>query len=210
MAQFHKVAQGECLATIAQQYRMNDYRVIYDHPKNAALKLKRPNPNILAEGDTVYIPDNGNKQTDAGTAKQHSFSIKGPTLRYCTVVRDGRGKPLANAAYTLKMEEKILTGKTDSGGLLKEDIPIAAESALLTLPELKMTWNLRFGHLDPVETLTGIQARLNGLGYAAGDAGQDGPPLQSALSAFQKDMGLPVTGTSDKQTQAKLKAVFGC
>ena len=45
MAQTHTVRQGDCMASIAKQFRFADYQTIYGHPQNARLKSRRPNPN---------------------------------------------------------------------------------------------------------------------------------------------------------------------
>ena len=49
MATLHTVVQGEHLSRIAKQYGFTDYRVIWEHRRNAALRGKR-NPNVLFPG----------------------------------------------------------------------------------------------------------------------------------------------------------------
>lgn len=57
----------------------------------------------------------------------------------------------------------------------------------------------------PSETVARAQQSLGMLGYDTGGAdGQVGPRTQSAISAFQRDRGLPVTGQLDGQTLAAL------
>ena len=43
----HTVAQGECLSSIAYQFKLASWQVIYDDPHNADFKAKRPNPNLI-------------------------------------------------------------------------------------------------------------------------------------------------------------------
>jgi nucleoid-associated protein YgaU len=57
MAIDHTVVQGEYLSKIARSYGFSDYRTIWEHPKNAALKQARQNPNVLFPGDRLFIPD---------------------------------------------------------------------------------------------------------------------------------------------------------
>jgi hypothetical protein len=57
MAIDHTVVQGEYLSKIARNYGFSDYRTIWEHPKNAALKQARQNPNVLFPGDRLFIPD---------------------------------------------------------------------------------------------------------------------------------------------------------
>jgi peptidoglycan hydrolase-like protein with peptidoglycan-binding domain len=63
----------------------------------------------------------------------------------------------------------------------------------------------------PVDTTSGLRARLDHLGYDAGlvDRGSD-EELRSALEELQCDFGLTVDGLSGPQTQAKLVHVDGC
>src|SRR5262249_8508870 len=74
---------------------------------------------------------------------------------------------------------------------------------------------IKVGHLDPVEEVSGQQARLNNLGYFAGPLeGKTEEENQalflSAIEEFQCDHGLRVDGICGPQTQAKLKEVHGC
>jgi N-acetylmuramoyl-L-alanine amidase len=47
MAVNHTVKQRECLSGIAKKYDFRDFRIIFNHPKNAEFKRKRPNPNVI-------------------------------------------------------------------------------------------------------------------------------------------------------------------
>lgn len=44
------------LQKIAREHDLHHWRNIYDHPKNSALRKKRPNPNVLQVGDTFWLP----------------------------------------------------------------------------------------------------------------------------------------------------------
>ena len=68
MPVFHKVQSGECLSTIGKQYRFEDFRTIFDHPKNGPLKRKRENPNVLLPGDCLFIPDKEQQTGDSSSA----------------------------------------------------------------------------------------------------------------------------------------------
>jgi hypothetical protein len=57
MASDFSVDPGDCFASIAKAKGFFNYRTLYDHADNAALKAKRPNPNQLVEDDVVQIPD---------------------------------------------------------------------------------------------------------------------------------------------------------
>jgi hypothetical protein len=57
MARTHVVLEGETLESIAAAQGFHDFRKLYDSPENAALRLKRPHPALVAPGDEVVIPD---------------------------------------------------------------------------------------------------------------------------------------------------------
>jgi N-acetylmuramoyl-L-alanine amidase len=74
---------------------------------------------------------------------------------------------------------------------------------------------IKIGHLDPVDELSGQQARLNNLGYFAGpfeekSEEENKTMFLSAVEEFQCDHSLVVDGKCGPNTQAKLKQVHGC
>lgn len=50
----HLVKQGECLSSIAAQYRFA-WEQLWNLPQNRELRLKRKNPNILFPGDGRFL-----------------------------------------------------------------------------------------------------------------------------------------------------------
>jgi hypothetical protein len=50
------VKTGDNLSLIASRFGLQSWRDIYEHPDNAAFRSKRPNPNVILVGDTVFIP----------------------------------------------------------------------------------------------------------------------------------------------------------
>src|SRR6188474_2142210 len=119
----HVVAQGDCFSKIAKRYGFADYKVIYDHPDNAELKKKRPNPNVLWPGDRVAVPEREEKDVECASGKKHTFKVKVPkkTLRLRLVTIDD--KPLANAEYELDVEGTVQSGTTDGDGRVEEKVP---------------------------------------------------------------------------------------
>lgn len=69
----------------------------------------------------------------------------------------------------------------------------------------EQVYRFELRRMDPSDTISGAQARLHLLGY--GVNGIDGvldEPTRAALSAFQEDHELEITGELDDATQAKL------
>ena len=210
MAQSHIVQQGEHLPQIAEQYAFRDYRTIWDHPRNAALKTQRKNPNVLLPGDEVFIPDKVQKTASCATTQRHRFQIQAQQVWLRIVVKDVDDEPIVDTPYHLEVEGQVYELRTKAGGLIEHLIPKTAKSGKLVLPELALHLPFRIGDLDPVEETTGWQARLNNLGYGAGNStAADDPQLLSAIEEFQCDYDLTVDGVCGPQTQAKLKALHG-
>jgi hypothetical protein len=217
MPSYLRVAQGECLSSIAEKYGFSDYKTIYNHPENADFRKLRPNPNIICPKDEIYIPDLQQSEYNRSTDQKHTFVRKKSKVLLRMAIQDDDGIPVSGADYQIFGEETI-SGVTGAGGLIQETIPADLERLTLQVTMRKKNghvttrkWSLNLGHLDPVDTAAGIQARLNNLGYDSGEVdGVIGPRTKSAIRAFQKDESLTVDGIAGPHTQAKLQSVHGC
>ena len=131
-------------------------------------------------------------------------------------ILDAAGYPRRLVPYLLTVRTaggeagKSRTGETDFDGFLHEPIPydaVGGELILRTSGGLR-SLTLRLGYLEPVDTVRGVQSRLNNLGYPCGaEDGVLNEETQEALRHFQRDYGLPATGQEDEATRAKLKDV---
>ncbi|MGK3988663.1 peptidoglycan-binding protein [Sorangium sp. So ce136] len=206
----HIVRQGECLSSIAPKYGFADWRVIYNHPDNAEFKKRRPNPNLIYPGDVLVIPDMEPKAVEVPTGGKHVFTVKVPktVLRLLLEVEE----PFA---YELKYRDVVVSGTTDGKSPIEHPIPADLDGAeLAAWPDTPgneearaggVTWALQLGHLDPIESASGVQGRLKNLGYFSREVdGKDGPELANALAWYQSASGLEPTGVLDDATRAKL------
>lgn len=203
----HEVKQGEHITRLAREYGLIKPELIWDHPENAELKKQRQNMNVLFPGDKVFIPEFEKKEDPRATGKLHQFTLDRPPLKLILKIKDESDKPLANTPCRLNIQGRIVEKTTDGDGRIEEPIDPLDEDAMLDIEGVQAP--LKIGHLDPVDQRTGQQARLNNLGYEAGDA--DDQRFRSAVEEFQCDAGIkPVTGACDAPTQAKLKEIHGC
>jgi N-acetylmuramoyl-L-alanine amidase len=210
----HCVQQGECLSTIAARYGVGRCQALYDHPDNADLRKTRPNPNILCPGDKVFIPEKGEpKRVDCCTEKRHRFMVKIPRTGLRVVLEDPDENPLAGKKYVIKVGEKEIQGVTGADGLIETDVPlnecIASLSAWLYIEDTgdpDFESELLIGHLDPVSTVAGIQARLKNLGFHCDVDGLLGPQTKAAISRFREknDMATDVENPIDDALCDKL------
>lgn len=214
MPKTHKVKPGECLSTIAARYGFLDYKAIYDHVDNEALRSKRPNPNMIHPGDEVIIPDKAQKQVHCATGKRHTFVLERPTRKLVLKFLDEDGQPLAHEIYELEVEGEHIEGATDDSGRLEETIPASAQSARLRLGE--RPYHVKIGDLNPMDDvdddgISGVQGRLRNLGFDPGPLdGKMGPRTRHAIAAFQASRGLPVTGDWKGSILDELKKAHGC
>ena len=189
MAGIHIVQQGECLSSIAYSYGFTDWHVVYDHPQNADFRALRPDPNVIYPGDELYIPDPDLKNDPGATEVLHKYELKADQTWLRVRLEDEDGMPFKNQKYDLTISGRAYSGTTDATGLLEHEILPTDYSGQLVIwkqvpGELPkgITWMLEIGGLDPVEYITGVQARLNNLGYDCGPVdGIQGPITNQRL-----------------------------
>lgn len=208
----HIVRQGECFSSIAADYGFF-WETLWKHPENARLARERRDPNVLFPGDVVYVPEKQIKEHLGQTEKRHTFQRKGtPALLRLRLLSEGA--PRSGIDYRLVIDGSLFSGTTDGDGRLKVSIPPGARKGMLVLllGEQTEEYALDLGCIDPADKLSGAQARLRNLGYdaRAEDArGDEVHRVTGALSAFQRDHQLPITGQLDAGTTAKIKEIFG-
>jgi len=208
----HIVRQGECLSSIAYSYGYNDWRTIYNHPENSDFKAKRPNPNLIYPNDRLFIPDQELKEENCSTEQLHVFEVDlNPTyLNVC--LQHPVKQPVANASYRLTFGSLNIEDKTNSEGWIKKKIPPNAEMGKLTVwlnqdnPEAEITWNVKLGHLDPLDTTTGVKGRLSNLAYDCGTINdEENAVYEAAVRKYQEDHNLTVDGIVGPQTRGSLE-----
>jgi hypothetical protein len=216
MAGYYTVQQGDHLSKIAKTFGFSDYKTIWNDPNNADLKQKRQNPNVLLPGDNVYIPDRTLRQEARSTDQRHTFVKKGTGLKLRLTLLDQYEKPIANASCSLSLGAESKTIRSDGDGRIEEDIQPDVREGILVIQGDQTPFNniqipIKVGDLDPVDAISGQIARLNNLGYFAGDVNTaDQTAFESAVEEFQCDHSLTVDGICGPVTQAKLKQVHGC
>jgi hypothetical protein len=214
MSTDHVVQQGEHLSQIADKYGFRDYKTIWDHPDNGALKKLRQSPDVLLPGDKVHIPDKTQKKEARPTGQAHSFQVSGGKLFLHLALRDFDNQPLANTKCELQVEGNSIPLTTDGNGHIKVPISPAAKEATLVFKDPLVPFDLsvpiKIGYLDPVAAVSGQKARLSNLGYLTRPLEQvDDTVFARTVQEFQCDLGLPVTGLCDAATQSKLKELHG-
>jgi N-acetylmuramoyl-L-alanine amidase len=206
------VKQGDCLSSIAFEHGFS-WQTLWHHSSNAELQKARKDPSVLLPGDQVFIPALRLGEQSGNTERTHRFRRLGvpPMLRLRLLQPpkpnappEAKDEPCVDVPYVLDVEGKLTRGSTDQNGLIEIVIPPNALQATLVLSpgtgnESRIP--LQLGHLDPADQVSGVQARLNNLGFACGeDDGVLGPNTIGALKRFQRSAGLEPSGELDQPT----------
>ncbi len=181
------------------------WSTIWNHPNNAQLKALRKTPEVLQEGDKVYVPKPEPKKESKPNEARHKFKLKGEQAKFkirLMMMDDAR----ANEDYTLVIDGTIKTGKTDGNGMIECDIPNDARGGVLKLQGGKEEYPITIGRLDPVDSPAGVRQRLASLGYAPeSDPSPVDEMPKETLKAFQEKYQLTASGDYDAATRAKLQ-----
>lgn len=188
----HKVAQGECISSLACRFGLTPAE-IFDHPANAKLRAKRKNPDLLFPGDDVYLPDPERREEVCQTGRSHRFVVQPLLVEIRVVLQDIHGDPYPNRKFTLTGEGVQLSGKTDGSGLVQARVPATLESVMLAAwlydegepGEPDIEYELQVGHLDPEDTVSGMQSRLNNLGYRCSVTGEMDEETRRAAARYR-------------------------
>jgi hypothetical protein len=201
-AQIVHAREGDSIPSLA--YGAGHFwETVWNDAGNAELRSKRPSPNQLAPGDEVSIPELRSKQESGATEQRHRFKRKGvPSILRLQLKK--LGEPRANEKYVLDLDGQLIEGETDGNGMLEHPIPPDCKGGRLLLKNGAETIPVKIGHLDPVSEVSGVQQRLNNLGYPASDGQRIDAKTRAALETFQREHGLDVTGEPDDATRAKL------
>jgi hypothetical protein len=208
----HTVKDGECVSFLAAKNNLQ-HDDIWNHPANANLHQVRVNPNVLFPGDRIAIRSIQTKEQDGPVDQQSVFEFSSETVFLRMKVLD-RNKPLGSKPFILSVEgSPTIQGKTQADGTVEAEIPATATSGFLIVGEgvelFQMELNL--GTLHPVATETGVQQRLQNLGFDCGKIdGVVGPRTRGAIRNFQGSVGLNIDGKLTPETRNKLKEEHGC
>jgi hypothetical protein len=166
----------------------------------------------LYPGDVLTIPDPRPGHESLPTDSRHIFRRKGSPAKLSIRITEN-GEPRSLVPYTLTIDDLLpRTGITGADGSINEGIPPLATKAVLVVGQGEdvVEYDLDFGHIDPIDEVTGAQGRLQDLGYFIGEVdGQSGPELELAIRKFQIQQGLNVSGQLDTATRAALQKEYG-
>ncbi|KAF0812068.1 hypothetical protein IGB42_03345 [Andreprevotia sp. IGB-42] len=188
---------------------------LWGHAKNQPLRDTRASMHVLQEGDKLFVPAIDIKTLDGQTGQRHRFRRHSVPARLALTLAIN-GQALANRPCRIEIAGRppLETSTDAQGGLTLPVMPdtghgqvsvTLASGEILDIP-------LAPRRLDPVDTASGAQARLQNLGYLQGEfsAGMLDLTTVLALASFQWDQDMERSGMLDQATQDALIAAHGC
>ena len=153
----------------------------------------------------------GDPEEPCGVGEEDPFDVDAAYTEEAPVAKE---HPYENTPCLLRVDgREVGEYETDGDGWLRASIPPTAREAEIVLnpstPE-QVVVPVKLRRLDPLSEVSGVQQRLNNLGFGCGPAdGIVGPKTRSALSAFQKSAELTRTSRIDAATRDALRERHG-
>jgi N-acetylmuramoyl-L-alanine amidase len=205
----YRVRQGDSIDSIA--FRTGFFwESIWNRPENSELKDRRKNPDALLPGDRVFIPEKRRATESAATDQKHRFRRKGIPIKIDLLFL-AEEDPIPATHYQLEIDGHLLSGTT-TDGRIEHTIPPSARHARLILDDdgSAVVYQLQLGHIDSIEEVSGVQGRLNNLGYSCGPVdGKMNEQTVDAIRHFQQANELPQSDQLTQETVDKIEEQYG-
>jgi hypothetical protein len=222
MSQYYNPKENEDWFLVAQAHGFRNWKTIYDHPENEQLRNRR-DPYALSPSDKIFIPDKQPMEHQCETAKRYTFTLPTPLRPFSLDLEDDDGEPYGGVKYELWIDGEKFIGRGESAdqvtrtndeGVIQAQIPLVDRVEVRVWydkdtesdPQAFESYDIEPGHLDPIDTIEGVQHRLETLGYSIGfdQHGDFGEGTKAALISFQEDFELAPSGEIDDDTKDAL------
>lgn len=214
------IRQGDDVPRLARRFGF-DADAVWNHPNNADLRERRSSPRVLAPGDVLFIPSP--EEEPAGTVSTSStHRFRGsPAMVPIRVAVHQFGEAICNERCEVLVTDPPLEATTGGDGVLSVEVPHHCDEVVVHFPDRGFKLALRVGHLDPIDTDSGITARLENLGYllphdllATGHSDLNTPEIRDRIRrrgvmAFQRSQNLEPSGELDDATRQALVREHG-
>jgi len=205
---------GDWTGKIAKDFNIPNADTVYDNGANSYFREKRPEKNLLARGDEVWVPvsplpefptrgkNGGPVNISVTLANRERVNVR---------FMNTEDEALSNLDFELNYsgQDEEVSGTTDSEGKIDEELPPGMEIVTVDLEDRHLTFDM--GWMDPADTVTGYANRLKNLGYFNHDIPEKkNMELYDALCRFQDENDLTITGNADTPTIDRLVELHGC
>jgi hypothetical protein len=202
----YQVQPGEGLDKIA--LRMGHLpETVWDDANNRHLHASRPGRNVLAPGDTLYIPPRRPVSVEARAGGHYTLRFKGGVSRLRLRLELGL-TPQDGVPYLLEVPDMpTVPDTTKDGGYIDTSIPTTTTRVTLVLDGGKVRIELPIDTLLPLNDDRGVQQRLRNLGFpCAATDGTFDDAARAVLHRFQDACSLPRSDVIDDKVR---RALFG-
>jgi hypothetical protein len=201
----YSLESGENIHSIAFQAG-HVWSTIWNAPENGTLRQVRTDPSVLAEKDSLFIPELRLRQEIGATNKRHCFKRIGvpSILRFRPMYL---GEPFVYQPYVVTSNSADAgRGTTTDQGIVECYVTPDAKEASITIGTgyFRFTYHITLRTLAPVETTDGLIARLQQLGFFESEKSSE-----DAIAAFRDYHGMQAGTVVDKQVLHALLCDFG-
>lgn len=212
------VKQGDYLTKLAHRHGF-DAESVWAHPKNAELRAARRTPEVLAPGDVLYMPNAPREGLPFKPGVKNRYKARVPKVEVTLCFKDGSA-PLADEPYEVRgltaahgdEDAPAALGRTDAEGRVTLHVPLTVREVTVTFPHRNVVYPVRIGDMDPETEMSGVQKRLQNLGFLSPDPDPEvdlGELIRGAIAAFKKSHGLGESGELDAATRDALLNAHG-
>lgn len=206
----YTIQKGDCTLSIAAAHGVA-WAKIWDDPANKALRNTRKSANILHEGDVLSIPL-VTKTVSVATGTLHKIVITMERLTLRLRLHTVWGEPRKELPFVFRHNGITLaSGESDAEGICEGEVPahVRRIQFVVTGRFGEEVNQIDIGHLDPVDLDSGVQHRLDNLGFSTTEGDEWDEPSTAALTRFQQQQKLEVSGVVDDATRSKITEVHG-
>ena len=144
----HNVVPGDCFSSVAGRNGLENYKVLYDHGDNAAIKALRTNPNQLERGDVIAVPPPAPPEP-AASNKTHKFQLPRHPVKLRLLLLDSAEAPVKGQKWTLASDRLNVTGTTPASGLIELELPADVTELTLRLDSPKVPKKKKATNVKP-------------------------------------------------------------
>jgi hypothetical protein len=182
------IRQGDFLVQLANTFGF-DADTVWQDPSNANLRALRPNANILAPGDVLYIPDlpgGPPPMTNLTVGATNTFVAPDPPTMTLTHKFVGTDPAVyASKAYVVQELDQLTGLTTDANGVATFEAPVTLNTATVVFTDTAESFALCLGAMDPINTMSGIFMRLQALGYIDAEVTYDSDDATNNLGVMR-------------------------
>ena len=160
----HVIRQGEYVTQLATRFGF-DADDVWNRGENAELRQCRPDPNVLAPGDILRIPERPETENRISKGGTHSYRARIPRVAI-RIVLEACLQSVSGARYEVRIPgASPVSGTTGGDGVIRFEVPTTVSEVELHLLDSDTVHPVRIGHLDPHDATSGVSGRLSNMGY---------------------------------------------